>query len=146
MNKYQWVKKIVSCALVCICTISILSGCGDENMEIQELHAEKVVDQAISEEQEITEEQAITAIQNYCYKSNPDLKNIVDEGQYQVYWDVASSDEKEIVILYRSYTAAQVRYYINRNTGDTYVTEFVLGITDEEERTGENFNVKDYFN
>ena len=54
------------------------------------------------------------------------------------------NEKGEIVILYRSYTAAQIRYYIDPNTGDTYVTEFVPGITDEEERTEETFNVKDY--
>lgn len=44
-----------------------------------------------------------------------------------------------------SYTAAQIRYYIDRNTGDTYVTEFVPGMTDGEGKTDEQFNVKDYY-
>ena len=29
-------------------------------------------------------------------------------------------------------------------TGETYVTEFVPGITDEEQRTGETFNIRDH--
>lgn len=60
-----------------------------------------------------------------------------------MYWDV-SGEENEVVVLLRSYTGAQVRYYISRNSGDTYVTEFVPGVTSEEERTEESFNVYDY--
>ena len=93
----------------------------------------------------ITDEQALEAIENYCYDKNPDLESIINETEYEVKWDVQSTDEQEIVILFRSYTGAEVRYYIDRATGDTYVTEFVSGITEEEERTDETFNVKDYF-
>ena len=92
----------------------------------------------------ITEDQAIAAIKNYCHLTNPDLADIEKAGEYPVYWEIASSDDKEIVVLYRSYTGALVRYYIDTTSGDTYVTEFVSGITPEEERTDESFNVKDY--
>ena len=95
-------------------------------------------------EGELTDEQALSAIRNYCLSRNPDLKNIVSAGEYPAYWTVSSSDEGEIVVLFRSYTGALVRYYIDRSTGETYVTEFVPGITPEEERTEENFNVGDY--
>ncbi len=93
----------------------------------------------------VTDEQAITAIRNYCKANNPDLDKIEKDGEYQIYWEVVSSDEKEIVVLFRSYTGAQIRYYINAKTGDTYVTEFVPGITPEEERTDESFNIRDYY-
>lgn len=93
----------------------------------------------------ITDEQALTAIKNYCYINNPDLEAIEKAGEYPVYWNITSSDEKQIVVLFRSYTGAEVRYYIDKNSGDTYVTEFVPGILTEEERTDESFNVKDYF-
>ena len=92
----------------------------------------------------ITDDQAIAAIRNYCHINNPDLADIEKAGEYPVYWDIASSNDKEIVVLFRSYTGAQVRYYINPASGDTYVTEFVPGITEDEERTDESFNVKDY--
>lgn len=92
----------------------------------------------------ITEQQALDAIMKYCYSENPDLESIVEEGEYPVYWDASGSSESEMVIVFRSYTGAIVRYYIDRSTGDTYVTEFVPGITDDEERTDEVFNVKDY--
>ena len=92
----------------------------------------------------LSDEQALAAIRNYCYVSNPDLESIVNAGEVPVYWEIASSDASEIVVLFRSYTGAQIRYYIDRISGDTYVTEFVPGITSEEMRTDESFNVRDY--
>ena len=92
----------------------------------------------------ITDKQALSAIRNYCHANNPELEDIEKAGDYPVYWDVISDDENEIVVLYRSYTGAQIRYYIDPASGDTYVTEFVPGISSEEERTDEGFNVKDY--
>ena len=89
------------------------------------------------------DELALSIIQNYCLTQNPDLQEIVDAGEYQTYWEIESSDEQQVVILFRSYTGALVRYYIDRATGDTYVTEFVPGITAEEQRTEESFNLWD---
>ena len=92
----------------------------------------------------LTEELALAAIQNYCYSTNPDLEGIVNGGEYQVSWEVESSSEQEIVVLFRSYTGAELRYYIDRSTGETYATEFVPGITAAEERTDESFMLWDY--
>ena len=61
-----------------------------------------------------------------------------------MYWDIADSSEKEAVVVFRSYTGALNRYYIDRATGEAYITEFVPGITPEEVRTEEHINVKDY--
>ena len=94
--------------------------------------------------QVLTPEQARDAIKNYCYSNNPDLKSLEESGEYPIYWGVVSSDENEIVILFRSYTGAQIRYYIDPVLGDTYVTEFVPQITNEEEKTDEEFNIRDY--
>ena len=92
----------------------------------------------------ITADQTLSAVKNYCYKNNPDLEEMVKSGNYTINWEIQSSNDKEIVILYRSYTSALVRYYINPVTGDTYVTEFMPGITDSEQKTDEHFNIKDY--
>ena len=92
----------------------------------------------------ITEEQALAAIKKYCIEGNPDLENIVNAGEYTVYWNVETVDDDEIVVLYRSYTGAQLRYHIDRFSGSTYSKEFVPGITDEEQWTDEYFNAKDY--
>lgn len=92
----------------------------------------------------ITDDQALSAIRKYCIEQNPDLEEMAESDDYTLYWNVESYDAEQIVVAYRSYTAAIVRYYIDVQTGDTYVTEFVSGITDGEEKTGETFNVKDY--
>ncbi len=92
----------------------------------------------------LSDEQALSAIKEYCIAGNPDLEKIANAGEYPVYWDISSSDEREIVVLFRSYTGAMIRYYIDRATGDAYVTEFVPGITPQEERTDESLNVWEY--
>lgn len=92
----------------------------------------------------LTEDQALNAIKNYCFTKNPDLKNMAESNEYTIYWDAATNDANEIVVLYRSYTGAQTRYYIDPVSGAAYVTEFVPGITNEEQRTEESINVKDY--
>ncbi len=99
---------------------------------------------ATTGEGKISEDDALAAIQNYCYATIPDLKEDVEAGLYNVSWEVTSCDDSQVVVLYHSYTAAEVRYYIDRATGETYSTEFVEGITPEEERTDVSFNVKDY--
>ena len=80
----------------------------------------------------------------YCRAVNPDLESIEKAGEFPVYWEPELEGADEIVVLFRSYTGAQVRYYIDRASGDAYVTEFVPGITPEEARTGESLNVWDY--
>ncbi len=95
-------------------------------------------------ERRLTDEQAVSAIRQYCYRNDPDLESIVNAGEYPVYWNVSSSSDSEIAVLFRSYTGAQIRYYIDPISGETYVTEFVPGITSEEQRTGERLNAWDY--
>ena len=95
-------------------------------------------------ERRITNEQALTAIEKYCYIQMPGLEDIVKAGEYQVSWGVTSTDDSEIIILFRSYTASEYRYHINPVSGETYVTEFVPGVTPEEKRTEESLNVWDY--
>ena len=48
------------------------------------------------------------------------------------------------LVLFRSYTGAQNRYYIDPVSGEATVTELVPGIMDEEQRTDESLNVWDY--
>lgn len=95
-------------------------------------------------ERKISEEQALTAIEKYCYITIPDLKDIVKSGKYYVSWGITSDDDSEIVILFRSYTGTEITYYIDPVSGDAYVTEFVPGVSHQEERTDETLNVWDY--
>ena len=97
-------------------------------------------------ERALSDEQALAAIKRYCLRSNPALAEIVNAGEHEVFWQVSEYSEEQIVILYRSYTGAEVRYYIDPVTGDAYATEFMSGITAEEQRTDETLNVWDYVN
>jgi len=92
----------------------------------------------------LSDEVALSAVRQYCYDTNPELEGIVNAGEYPVSWEIAASDMQEIVVLFRSYTGAEIRYYIDRATGETYVTEYVPGVTSAEERTEERLNVWDY--
>ncbi|WP_024862064.1 hypothetical protein [Ruminococcus flavefaciens] len=101
-------------------------------------------DQSEGSSDAVTEAQALEAVKNYCFTKNPNLKNMVDSDEYTIYWNASVNDANEIVVLFRSYTAAQIRYYIDPISGETYVTELVPGIIDEEQRTEESFNIRDY--
>ena len=68
----------------------------------------------------VEDELALSIIQNYCLTQNPDLQGIVDAGEYPVSWEIESSDGQQVVILFRSYTGALVRYYIDRRTGESF--------------------------
>ena len=92
----------------------------------------------------LTQEQALEAIKKYCFIKNPELERMVDSDQYTLYWDVSTNEEEEIVVLYRSYTGAVTRYYIDPVSGEAYSTELVPGIIEDEQRTDEKLNVRDY--
>ena len=92
----------------------------------------------------LSDDQALAAIARYCAALNPDLEEIVNAGEYPAYWEIESSDAQQVVVLFRSYTGALVRYYVDRTTGDTRVTEFVPGITPEEMPSDESLNAWDY--
>ena len=96
------------------------------------------------EEGRLSAEQALAAVRNYCLSRDPELESMLNDGEHELYWDVQSSDDSEIVILFRSYTGALIRYYVDPISGETFVTEFVPGITADEERTDESLNVRDY--
>ena len=64
--------------------------------------------------------------------------------EYTIYWDVSTNDDGQIVVLFRSYTGALIHYYIDPLTGETYVTQYVEGITDKEEKTGDTFNARNF--
>lgn len=92
----------------------------------------------------LSDEQALSAIRNYCIAGDPDL---VDENsrEQQVYWDISSSDDSEIVVLFRTYTGALIYYHVDPVSGDTYATEVVPGFS-KETRMDESLNAWDYLN
>ena len=91
----------------------------------------------------ITQDQAMDAVLNYFKADFPDYEIDSEHGEY---WEVEPGDNGEIKVIHKSYTGAFNFYYVDPATGETYVTELVPGIIDEEQKTGETFNVNDYMN
>lgn len=91
-----------------------------------------------------SDEQALAAVRTYCLSNNPDLESIINAGEYPVSWEISVSGDQQVVILYRSYTGAEVRYYIDRNSGAVYETEYMPGLSPEEESTGVSFNIRNW--
>jgi len=106
--------------------------------------AEEIRTEDAAQTETITQDQALAAIKKYCYTNDTDLESKEGSDEYTIGWEVTTNEAGEIVVLYRSYTAAEIRYYVNPTTGETYVTELVPGIIDEEQRTDESLNVRDY--
>ncbi len=148
-------------ALLIACSmVLILSGCGSESekevgVQMEAISPTETAQEVTGSETQssdmissdiITEDQALEAIKSYCFANNPDLEGMAESEDYTVYFDVSTNEADEIVVLYRSYTGAQIRYYVNPTSGDVYVTELVPGIIDNEQKTDETFNIRDYMN
>ena len=91
----------------------------------------------------LTDEEAMTGFTNYLYFKVKDLQKILDEDKLPCTWGVASSGKDEIMIMFKSHTGALLRYYVNRNTGKTYVTQYSVQ-TNSYYRTKETLNVREY--
>ena len=137
-------KKKFAVMLACVMALGLVA-CGTKTEETSSLQVEEIpaAEESVQVDK-ITEEQATQAIHDYCIESFPDLANMEGSDDYTLYWEASTNENGEIVALYRAYTGALIRYYVNPETGDTYVTEQVPGIIDDEQRTEETLNVKDY--
>ena len=95
-------------------------------------------------ERSLSDDEALAAVRRYCCAVNPELADMISAGEYPIGWEIESGDAPQIVVLFRSYTGAEVRYHIDPVSGQTDVTEFMPGISAEEEPTGEQINMWDY--
>lgn len=91
----------------------------------------------------LTDEQAMQGFTNYLYFKIKNLQKILDEDKTPCTWGISSSDKKTIVIMFKSNTGALLRYYIDRKTGKTYTTMYVVE-TNSYIRTRETLNVREY--
>ena len=167
MKGVEGIMKIIKGFLpLLLCMTAFLTACGKEPAEEtaapvaepieivtdDQQKPDEAPDESVKEQEAgsddtagiISQEQAYKAVLNYCRATDPDFTDVTNSSGAAEYWDVSTNETGEIVVLYRSYTAAQTRYYIEPETGETYVTELVPGIIDEEQRTGETFNIRDY--
>ena len=98
----------------------------------------------VGDHKKITDEQALAAVKKYCVTQDPSLEDNTGNGGAPFYWDIASSGDQEIVVVFRASTGAINRYYIDPVSGSTYVTEQVPGIIDDETKTDVTLNLWDY--
>ena len=91
----------------------------------------------------LSEQQVLNAIERYCRMQNPDLNNM-SQDEYNYYWEITESSDSSYCVLFRSYTGAQRYFYIDCETGEVNVSEFVPGVSIEETPTDEKFNIYDY--
>ena len=121
-------KKKFAVMLACVMALGLVA-CGTKTEETSSLQVEEIpaAEESVQVDK-ITEEQATQAIHDYCIESFPDLANMEGSDDYTLYWEASTNENGEIVALYRAYTGALIRYYVNPETGDTYVTEQVPGI------------------
>lgn len=94
----------------------------------------------------LSDEEVLSAIKAYCHDNYPNLDAMIEAGEPPIFWEIESTTDKETVILFRSYTGAEVRHYVDPYSGDTYITEYVSGITPEEEKLETTLNVRYYLN
>ena len=90
----------------------------------------------------LTNSQALNAITNYLVKEYGQDKPAGDAPSYWVI-DETQTDDKTVVVNWRSYTAAHVYFYIDRASGETYVMESEPG-SEKKVKTDKKFNAKDY--
>jgi hypothetical protein len=91
----------------------------------------------------MSEDQVVTAVMNYCYEQNPSLLNM-SQDEYYYYWALTDTEGSEYTVTFRSYTGSFTYYHVNKISGETYTTEYVPGIIDEESPGNEYFNAWDY--
>lgn len=89
----------------------------------------------------ITEDQALEAVTKYLKENYAVEEN---QGEAPCYVESAETSEDEIVVVYRSYTAALTFFRIDPVTGETVISELVPGVVDQETPTGEKINIRDY--
>ena len=146
-----------------LCVAVLMTACGEEKaaetsslfetMDAETQSQKENTDQsaqptktetAVADTNVITEDQAYAAVINYNKAMGSGIDGEINSEGYSEYWDVSTNEGGKIVVLYRSYTGAQTYYYVDPDSGETYVTELVPGIIDEEQETGEKFNARDY--
>ena len=115
----------------------------DDAEDVQDDEEESVTVDAPAEDV-LTEEQALEGVKNYWISADPEFEDKLASDDYTMYFETSTNDDGKIVVLYRSYTAAEIRYYVDPETGDTEVTEFVPGVMDEETPADYSINIYDY--
>lgn len=90
----------------------------------------------------ITKEMAYEGVSNYTH-SNYDW-SIAKDDSSTMYLEIGEETDTEYKIIFRSYTGAFVYFYVNKETGNTRMVEYVPNLNIENEAG--TFNLNDYLN
>ena len=110
---------------------------------------DSVIEAAVSDAENngiLTDEQAITAVKNYCFSIEPGLESKEQSEKYDLSWEIVSSSEEEIVVLFKGNTGEEARFHIDPVSGDTTITAVIPGDTPQEETSDEIIHLRDYLN
>jgi hypothetical protein len=145
-----------------------LAGCGNATnntadipegmaLDVEELTVDtepvaeddSLIDETVSDGENtgnLTEEQALTAVKNYCYSIDPSIEKMDQSGKNEVSFDIESSSDEEIVVLFKANTGEEARFYVDPVSGDATITSFIPGEDTQEETIDEIAHLRDYLN
>ncbi|SEA61762.1 hypothetical protein SAMN05216349_11924 [Oribacterium sp. KHPX15] len=119
------------------------NGAWVDNGRVQTKNVARTTNTNSTTTRRLTDSQALDAFENYLDEEWPTIKDLRENGNCAC-WALASSDDNQIVIAFRSYTGASASYYIDRYTGETlYRFERLLDGTPVE-NPFEKMNIWDY--
>ena len=104
-------------ALLCLLATMLLCSCGSKSTK--------------ESQSKITAEMALEGVNNYCHseydwgiaKDNPDIMGV----------QMGEESDSAYQVVFRSYTGAQVNFYVNKESGTTRMEEYVptLGVKND---------------
>ena len=104
-------------ALLCLLATMLLCSCGSKSTK--------------ESPSKITAEMALEGVSNYCHseydwsiaKDNPDIMGV----------EMGEETDSSYQVIFRSYTGAQVNFYVNKESGTTRMEEYVptLGVKND---------------
>ncbi len=128
------------CIIALITALCVMmTGCGANSGTPVNTNDSKAADTETSVNA-ITEEMAYNAVDNYCH-SKYDWEP-AEEDKAEMYVALGDETETEYEVVFRSYTGALVRFYVDKETGIARMVEEVPNM-DIKEDAG-TINIFDY--
>ena len=109
------------------CALFLLCSCSKNNT-----HA--------TQPAEITAEMAFEGVNNYCHQEYD--WSVAEENPDMMYVAMGDETETEYKVIFRSYTGAQVHFYVDKASGKTRMVE-IVPMMDVENEVG-TLNLSDY--
>ena len=107
-------KKLIT---ICLLATMLLCSCGSKSTK--------------ESQSEITAEMALEGVSNYCHSAYD--WSIAKENPSIMYVQMGEETDSAYQVVFRSYTGAQVNFYVNKESGTTRMEEYVptLGVKND---------------